>query len=184
MRVVKTLAHTNHMEYLKRQIGKNSAGDDRLTETENILQFIRYIIAGCIATATHIAVFHIVAWKIFAALQKSDWFVKTLKLKVAELDDLTRSRNSAKSNVLAFVISNMVAYLINIYWVFVPGRHHWALEIFFFYLISGFAMTVGTWLMVFIIRRFGILTTYAFGSNVVTAALINFFMRKFVIFAG
>jgi putative flippase GtrA len=78
----------------------------------------------------------------------------------------------------------MVAYLINIFWVFVPGRYHWLMEISLFYLVSGIAMVLGTWLMALLIRRLGILTTYAFGSNVVTAVLINFFMRKFFIFAG
>lgn len=96
-----------------------------MTESENILQFIKYVIGGCIATATHIIVFHITAWKIFPALQKSDWFVRSFDLAVQDIDDRTRSRNSVKSNAVAFLVSNMVAYLINIFWVFVPGRYHW-----------------------------------------------------------
>ena len=155
-----------------------------MTESETILQFIKYVIGGCIATATHIIVFHITAWKIFPALQKSDWFVRSFDLAVQDIDDRTRSRNSVKSNAVAFLVSNMVAYLINIFWVFVPGRYHWLIEISLFYLVSGIAMVIGTWLMALLIRGLGILTTYAFGSNVVTAVLINFFMRKFFIFAG
>ena len=120
----------------------------------------------------------------FFALQADDWFVRLLDLPIQEVDDTTRSRNSMKGNGVAFVISNLVAYLINIHWVFVPGRYHWILEIGLFYLVSGVAIVIGTALMGFLIRRFGMLTTYAFGSNVFAAVMINYAMRKFFIFNG
>lgn len=153
-------------------------------EAGNLVQFIKYAISGGIATLTHIVVFHLVAWKIFFALQANDWFVKLANLPIQELDDSTRARNSMIGNGIAFVVSNLVAYLINIYWVFVPGRHHWILEIILFYLVSGVSIVIGTALMGFLIRRFGMLTTYAFGSNLVTAIMINYAMRKFFIFRG
>ncbi len=153
-------------------------------EAGNLVQFIKYSISGGVATLTHIIVFHLIAWKIFFALQANDWFVKFLNLPVQELDDSTRSRNSMIGNGMAFMISNLVAYFINIYWVFVPGRHHWMIEIGLFYLVSGVAITIGTAIMGFLIRRFGMLTTYAFGSNLVTALMINYAMRKFFIFNG
>lgn len=153
-------------------------------EAGNLFQFIKYVISGCIATSTHILVFHLVAWKIFFALQADDWFVRLFNLPVQQLDDSSRSRNSMKGNGVAFVISNLVAYLINIYWVFVPGRYHWILEIGLFYLVSGVAIVIGTALMGFLIRRFGMLTTYAFGSNIFAALMINYAMRKFFIFSG
>lgn len=149
-----------------------------------MLQFVKYGISGCIAVATNVLVFHLVAWKIFFALQPQDWFIRFFRLPIPELDDTTRSRNSMKANVIAFAISNLVAYLINIYWVFVPGRYSWIVEISLFYLVSGLAMVLGTMLMGFLIRQFGMLTTYAFGSNVFTAVMINYVMRKFVIFNG
>ena len=128
--------------------------------------------------------FHLVAWKIFFALQPHDWFVKLFDLPIHEVDDTTRSRNSMKGNAIAFLISNMVAYFINIYWVFVPGRHHWIIEISLFYLVSAVAIVVGTALMGYLIRRFGMLTTYAFGSNIFSALMINYAVRKFFIFNG
>jgi putative flippase GtrA len=129
-------------------------------------------------------VFHLIAWKMFFALQPNDWFVRLLKLPIQELDDTTRSRNSMRANGIAFVISNLVAYLINIYWVFLPGRYNWIVEIGLFYLVSGVAIIIGTVLMGFLIRRFGMLTTYAFGSNIFTALMINYAMRKYFIFNG
>jgi putative flippase GtrA len=151
-------------------------------EAANLLQFIKYGISGCIATLTHILVFHLLAWKMFSALQADDWFVRLLKLPIPELDDTTRSRNSMKGNCVAFVISNFVAYLINVYWVFVPGRYPWIMEIGLFYLVSGVAIVIGTGLMGLLIRRFGMLTTYAFGANVFAALMINYIVRKFFIF--
>jgi putative flippase GtrA len=151
---------------------------------DNLHQFIKYAIGGCVATATHIIIFHLLAWKIFYALQADDWFVRVFSLPIKELDDATRSRNSMLSNGAAFLVSNLVAYLINIYWVFVPGRYHWIIEIVLFYLVSGIAIAIGTSIMGVLIRRFGLLTTYAFGSNLLSALLINYAMRKFFIFNG
>lgn len=153
-------------------------------EAGGLVQFIKYSISGCVATLTHIIVFHFTAWKIVFALQADDWFVKFIGIPVRELDDATRSRNSMIDNGIAFIFSNLVAYLINIYWVFVPGRHSWIIEIFLFYLVSGTAIVVGTALMGLLIRRFGMLTTYAFGSNLFAALMINYVMRKFFIFKG
>jgi putative flippase GtrA len=150
----------------------------------NFLQFVKYGISGCIAVSVHILVFHIVAWKVFFALQADDWFVRLFDLRMHVLDDTTRSRNSMKANAIAFVISNLVAYFINIYWVFVPGRHHWVVEIGLFYLVSGVAIAIGTAVMGFLIRRFGMLTTYAFSANIFAAFMINYGMRKFFIFKG
>jgi hypothetical protein len=39
-------------------------------------------------------------------------------------------------------------------------------------------------LMGILIRRFGLLTTYAFVSNIFTAVMFNYAMRKFFIFNG
>ena len=153
-------------------------------EAGNLVQFIKYSISGGIATATHILVFHLAAWKLFFALQANDWFVKLLHLPIQKLDNATRSRNSMKANGVAFVISNLVAYLINIYWVFVPGRYSWVVEVALFYLASGLAIVIGTGLMGYLIRRFGMLTTHAFGANIFTAIMINYALRKFVIFNG
>lgn len=153
-------------------------------EAGNVIQFVKYGISGCIAVAAHILVFHLVAWKMFFALQSNDWFVRLFNLPIREVDDGARSQNSMLSNVFAFMISNLVAYIINVYWVFVPGRYHWIVEIVLFYLVSGASLVIGTTIMGFLIRRFGMLTTYAFGSNIFTALLINYAMRKFFIFKG
>ena len=149
-----------------------------------MVQFIKYALGGGIATLTHIILFHLAAWKLFPCLQKNDWAVELFNLSVEEEDDSTRSRNSMIDNIMAFIFSNMVAYLINIYWVFEPGRHTFFVEIGLFYLVSCVSLVIGTSLMGYMIKRYGVRTTYAFASNIVMALMINYVMRKFIIFKG
>ncbi len=149
-----------------------------------IIQFIKYGLAGGLATVVHITVFHLTAWKLFPALQEKDHAVRFFKLSIQKLSDATRSRNSMICNFIAFLISNMVAYIINVLWVFEAGKYPIVIEILLFYAVSGISVFLGTLLMGILIKRFGLLTTYAFGSNIVTAILINYAMRKFFIFHG
>lgn len=155
-----------------------------LLENENLIQFIKYALAGGLATLVHISIFHLVGWKMFPCLQKKDHFVRFFKLTIQDLSDGMRSKNSMYANTIAFLISNMVAYITNILWVFKAGKHHFVIEILLFYAVSGVSVFLGTMLMGVLIRRFGILTTYAFASNIFTAVMINYALRKFVIFAG
>ncbi|MCB2217118.1 GtrA family protein [Desulfofustis glycolicus] len=155
-----------------------------MPENDTIIQFIKYALAGGLATAVHIAVFHVIAWKIFPALQPHDHAVRLLRLRIREINDYQRARNSMISNAMAFLVANMVAYLTNIMWVFERGRHGFLVEISLFYLVSGISVALGTSLMGVLIRRFGMLTTYAFATNIVTAVMINYAVRKFFIFQG
>jgi len=150
----------------------------------HFVQFVKYGLSGGVATIVHIIIFHLAAWKIFPALQENDYAVATLGLSVAAVDVATRSVNSMLSNGAAWIFSNLVAYLLNIFWVFESGRHNRIIEIGFFYLVSGVSMGVGTGLMGFLIRYYNMQTTYAFTANLVSALLINFAMRKFFIFKG
>lgn len=155
-----------------------------MLDSANLIQFIKYALAGGLATVTHILIFHLFAWKIFPALQVHDHAVRFFKLHIAPLSDVRRARNSMLSNATAFLISNMVAYVTNILWVFQAGRHPFIIEILLFYAVSGISMFIGTLLMGILIKRFGMLTTYAFASNIVTAVMINYAVRKFFIFQG
>jgi len=149
-----------------------------------LIQFIKYALAGGLATITHICVFHLVGWRILPSLQEKDHAVKLFNLTIEKVSDATRAKNSMLTNCVAFVISNMVAYITNVLWVFEAGRHHIILEILLFYAVSGISIALGTGLMGFLINRFGMLTTYAFGANIFTAVMINYAVRKLFIFQG
>jgi putative flippase GtrA len=153
-------------------------------DVENLIQFIKYGLAGGLATLTHIIVFHLLAWKLFPSLQPKDLAVRFFKLEIRQVSDSQRAKNSMIGNGIAFLISNLVAYVTNILWVFEGGRHHIVVEILLFYLVSGFSVLLGTLLMGLLIKRFGLLTTWAFGANIFTAVMINYAVRKFFIFNG
>jgi len=159
-------------------------------EASPLIQFVKYGIAGGVATAVCITTFYIMSIFVLNALSADDTVIELMRrfvginIDIAPLADSIRARNAAINNGAAFVVANFVCYLINIAWVFKPGRHHWAVEIGLFYLVSGVSFALGTGLQTWLIAQFGIQTTIAFGSNLITALLINYAMRKFVIFNG
>lgn len=149
-----------------------------------LVQFIKYSIAGGIATLVQIALFYFCALYVFPAINQHDPLAGLLHLHATAVSDNTRAWNSMFDNAIAFVFSNLTAYLINVLWVFESGRHSRVLEILFFYLVSGISMVIGSLLIGFLIHRFGITTTVAFGASVLVSLMINFVLRKFLIFKG
>jgi len=149
-----------------------------------LVQFIKYGIAGAIATSVHIGCFYIMALKVLPALSNNDAIAGLLHLAVPEVSNGLRARNSMIDNSVAFLFSNLTAYIINVCWVFKPGRHHRVLEFLFFFLVSGSSMVIGGILMGALIKGFGITTTHAFVVNMITSLMINFVMRKKVVFKG
>jgi putative flippase GtrA len=155
-----------------------------LLRNEALFQFVKYGISGGLATMVHIFFFHLAAWKLFPSLQENDFVIAALGVSVAQVDVATRTINSMLSNIVAFVFSNLTAYIINIHWVFESGRHKKIVEIGLFYLVSGMSIAIGTGIMGFLIRYYGMQTTYAFTANLVSSAMINFAVRKYFIFKG
>lgn len=149
-----------------------------------VVQFVKYAICGGIATGVHIGLFYFCAIYVLPALSASDPVAQALGLTVPVISDGVRARNSVINNAMAFVFSNLTAYLLNIFWVFRAGRHHRLIEIGLFYLVSGTSMVIGGSLMGWLIQAFGIVTTLAFGASTATSLAINFAMRKYVIFKG
>jgi putative flippase GtrA len=148
------------------------------------IQFIKYSIAGGVATAVHISLFYTLASTLFPALTADDFIARLLHLPAADVSVALRARNSMIDNVIAFVFSNFTAYILNILWVFKRGRHHWLVEVGMFYAVSAVSIVIGTSVMGALIRYFGLTTTVAFSANLVSALFINYGMRKFVIFKG
>jgi putative flippase GtrA len=148
------------------------------------VQFVKYGLSGAVATTVHICLFSLMAWLVVPALSERELVVKLFHMTVPALSDGVRARNAAIDNFVAFLFSNLTAYILNVLWVFRRGRHHWAIEIGLFYAVSGIALLIGTTLQTWLIAHSGMTTTVAFGANLLTALLINFAMRKFVIFKG
>ena len=89
------------------------------------IQFFKYVVAGGTAVGVHTLVFFLAGWFLLPALDPHDIVVRVLGLSVSDIDPALRARNAMINTVPAFLISNMVAYLINVAWVFHPGRYKW-----------------------------------------------------------
>ncbi len=170
------MAETTGLAAIKDKVLSNDTG--------HLVQFIKYGIAGGVATVTNIILFQLAAWLIWPCLEDKSLLVKIFNLSVPVLENSVRGWHAVYSNVLAFMIANFVAYILNIKFVFKAGRHHWAVEVGLFYLVSGISMVLGTILMKWLISHYGMSTDIAFFANMVTAILINYAVRKFFIFKG
>ncbi len=147
-----------------------------------LVQFIKYTVAGGVATVVDLAVFYYLAWRVFPSLTPGDPVVRLLGLEGPVISEALRSRHFVVNNGIAFVVSNLSAYLLNILWVFEAGRHRRTVEIGLFYAVSGFSIFVGTFTGWLLIRTLGMSTTLSYLSKVVASALVNFIVRKLIIF--
>jgi putative flippase GtrA len=146
------------------------------------IQFIKYAVAGCIATAVDILTVFVLAWKLLPALMPGELLVRLFHIEVAALNDSVRARNYVLCKVLAFFVSNTTAYLIDRVWVFHPGRHSQRREFTLFFLVSFISMALGTALAWVLIHFFGMSTAAAYGANAVASLSVNFAGRKFFVF--
>ena len=105
-------------------------------EAHPVVQFIKYGIAGGLATAVDVLVFYFLSWKVFPALTANDAVVKLLGISVAMIDEFIRSRHYLLNKTITFLFSNLTAYIVNILWVFEPGRHKKWMEFALFYTVS------------------------------------------------
>lgn len=148
------------------------------------LQFVKYAACGGVAFATDIIVFYLLAVFIFPALTQNDVFVQMLSLDVEPITESLRLRNFWLGKTLSFTMANLVAYTLNVLFVFKSGKFRMHHEVALFFAVSFTAFLLGTWSGDALIRFFGIQTTVSNLTAVVSATLINYAGRKFVVFRG
>ena len=152
------------------------------------VQFIKYAIAGGLATGVHVFVFFALGWGAFPCLQPDDLSVRLVRLfadiSPAAVDESARAFNAGVCNVAAFIVSNAFCYVLNRAFVFKPGRHSMGVEAALFFAVSGLSMAVGTALAYCLIRFLGLQTAIAFIANLFSSLAINYVMRRFVVFKG
>ena len=132
-------------------------------------QFGKYLLCGGTGFAVHWTLVNILGHTISPAFDHS-------------LGDDLRFQRSAINNSIAFFISNTVAYLLNIRFVFQSGRHNRRTEVGLFFLASAIGFFPALWTLDIIIRSFSLNTHIANLGFPAVAALGNFFARKFLIF--
>lgn len=153
-------------------------------EAGPLVQFIKYAIAGGVATAVDMFAFFLLAWLVFPALRDNDPVAMRLGLKLRPVAEEDRSRRFVICTILAFILSNLTAYLINIAWVFTPGRHPWFVEVALFYAVSGISIAIGTALGWSMIRFLHLSTSFSYAGKLFASLMINYVCRKYFVFQG
>jgi len=137
-----------------------------------------------VATAVDVMAFYAAAVMILPALTPEDPVARLLGLHVLPIAEGLRSSRYIWDKAIAFFFSNLTAYIVNILWVFTPGRHSKAMEIALFYAVSAVSFAVGTGLGWMLIKWAGLSTTYAYAANAAASIAINYVCRKFIVFKG
>lgn len=163
------------MERLKKiLLDKNHAG----------IQFLKYSFCGGIAFFSDLATFFICGWKFFPSLKDDELLVKLFHIDVVQVSDAERSLNFVISSAIAFMISNFVAYVLNILFVFKAGKHSFWKEFGLFYLVSGISIAIGTALGAGMVYLFGLSALFSYVAKAFSSTMINYAGRKFFIFHG
>jgi len=137
-------------------------------KSQTSIQFVKYAMAGGFATAIHLVIFTVLNETVLPA--------------GVGLEGAQRGWNFFWSFSIAFLLANIVAYLVNRRWVFQSGRHSRLVEISLFYALAITAFLLGTPLGAYLVAKYPINEYFVYLMLAVTSALVNFLGRKFVVF--
>ncbi|MDF3127717.1 GtrA family protein [Kiritimatiellaeota bacterium B1221] len=158
-------------------------------EQHPLLQFIRYGLAGVAAMVANLIAFGVCIQWVFPvpADALAEW--EPLSGGATGIVDWMRQigrdpqvASYVKANTVAFLASNVVAYILNFKWVFQSGRHSRQVEVILFFAVSLFSFLIGTAIASVMVGSFGWNEYVAKISDVVFAILINYLCRKFLVF--
>ena len=85
---------------------------------------------------------------------------------------------------IAFIFSNLTAYVTNVLFVFKPGRHSRRREIGLFYAVSLTALVIGTAAGEIVIRMFDLSLAFSYVAKMISALAVNYAGRKYFVFKG
>lgn len=160
-----------------------------LSEKDNhLVQFIKYGMCGGAALAVDVTVTFLTSVFLFKALGSDDQLVLLFENFGVSLpvvtDETVRMRNFLVDCSIAFIFSNLTAYVLNIKYVFKAGRHNQHREVIYFYLVSSIALLITLGLSAVLIKGFGLTSSITKVVGIISAVLINYAGRKFFIFHG
>ena len=152
-------------------------------------QFVKYGAIGVMATCVQTAIFYVMASTCLKCLTADDFAVRFLGLPSADFTGAeawyaSRGMLAAAATAIGFVVANVFCWLMNRWFVFRPGKFRWYIELVMFFGASTVATLLALGIMKVLIDQFGLMTTLAVVVEVLASFLINFFIRKFVIFKG
>jgi putative flippase GtrA len=128
--------------------------------------------------------FYLLAATCLKCLGADDWAVRFLGIPSVEVSDGLRAFRAAVATAGGFTVANIFCWIMNRLFVFKPGKFRWYVEFLMFFGVAALATVVALGVQSLLIRYFGMMTTAAVIVEVAASFLMNFFVRKFVIFKG
>ena len=152
-------------------------------------QFVKYGAIGVASTLVQLVVFYLLASTFVKCLGPDDWAVKFLGLPAAEFTGAepwyaSRGTLASGATAVGFTVANVFCYIMNRAFVFTPGRFRWPVEFAMFFAAAAFATVIALAAMKILIDFFGVMTSLAVVAEVAISFIVNFFVRKHVIFKG
>jgi putative flippase GtrA len=141
------------------------------------LQFIKYGICGVAAAVAHNGIMALLSLTVFPA-------GKGMIVDGQVLDEAVRNRHLLLNNSIAWPFGTLVAYFMNIAFVFTPGRHSKLVELGLFTLVSAIGFFPGIFVVNWLAGHLHLPSTVAQLGFIITSVMVNFLCRKFIIFRG
>ena len=151
-------------------------------ESGPFAQFIKYGAIGVLATCVQMFGFYLLAATCLKCLGTDDWAVRFLGLPPVEISDGVRAVKAAVATAGGFVVANVFCWIMNRLFVFKPGKFRWYVEFLLFFGVAALATIVALGVQSLLIKYFAMMTTAAVIVEVMVSFIMNFFIRKFVIF--
>lgn len=152
-------------------------------------QLVKYGVIGVMSTCVQLGVFYLLAATCLRCLTADDWAVKSLSLPAAEFSGAepwyaARWFLAAAATAVGFTASNVFCWLMNRAFVFRPGKFRWYVEFAMFYAAAATATGIALLAQSALIAWCGMMTSAAVVIEVVVSFMVNFVVRKFLIFRG
>ena len=147
----------------------------RAHDVPGLIQFAIYGMCGGLATVIYIATSLFLSYKVIPA-------IGGMIVNGAPITNSHRARNALINNFIAFMLANVFAYVTNVMFVFKPGLHGPVMQFLLFTAGSGASFGISQFAGPYLIKRFGLPTQVALATNVVASMLLNFAIRKFIVF--
>jgi putative flippase GtrA len=174
---IMTSAITETFAFLRENDLKTIFSRIRERRVPPLVQFFTYAMCGVMATVVHTGTVMVLSQTLFPA-------GKGMLVDGAVLEEAVRKHNLLVNNCIGFPLGCIVAYVTNILFVFTPGRHSKLKEMFMFFGVAACGFFPSLWIIDFLVGKYGVPSVIAQCAFILTSFLVNFLMRKFVIFKG
>ena len=144
-------------------------------------QFLLYFLCGCIAASVDTIVFYSFAIYVLPAITEGDVVFRFLGGHISIADVEVQRRNFIYCSIIAFIFSNVSAYLLNIKYVFISKKTYWYREVVLFLCISLVSIFLGINAGT-IMLKLNAGTTLSYLIKLLTSLCFNFLGRKYLVF--